>query len=257
MMRLSIWTRGATALLSTALLTALLAIPSAHAAGGGEGLEHAGANVSDMASVQRGAQVFFNYCHSCHSAQYMRYQRLAQDLPDLSEELVEQYLLFGDQEITDSMIAPMPAEASKDWFGKAPPDLTLITRSRGEDWVYSFLKGFYLTDDGWNNTVLANASMPHVLWELQGIQRPIYETYTDEAGEQHTRIKELELDQPGLLTPDEYDRSMRDLAAFLIYLGEPSILERERLGIWVLLFLVLFTFLAWMLYHEYWKDVKK
>ncbi len=240
----------------SALVAGALAAP-AFAAGGGEDLEHASANVHDMASVQRGAQTFFNYCHSCHSAQYMRYQRLAQDIEGLDEQMVEENFIFGDRDLTDYMIAAMPEEQSENWFGTTPPDLTLITRSRGEDWVYSFLKGFYLTDEGWNNTVLANASMPHVLWELQGIQRPIYETYTDESGQEQSRIKELELDEPGLLTPEEYDRTIRDLSAFLIYLGEPAILVREGLGVWVLLFLVAFTFLAWLLYHEYWKDVKK
>ena len=150
----------------------------------------------------------------------------------------------------------MPDE-SGDWLGKKPPDLTLTARSRGPDWIYTFMRGFYMTEDGWNNTVLANASMPHVLWELQGIQRPVYETVVDEYGEEETRLKELTLDEPGLMTPEEYSAAMRDLSAFLIYMGEPAILERERLGIWVLLFLVVFTFVAWLLYHEYWKDVKK
>ncbi len=224
-------------------------------AGGAEDLEQSGANVHDFASVQRGAAMFMNYCHSCHSAQYMRYQRLARDL-ELSEEQVAENLVFGDRVITDYMIAAMPDE-SEDWFGAQPPDLTLTARSRGGDWVYSFLKGFYLTDEGWNNTVLENASMPHVLWELQGIQRPVMETWTDESGEEQTRIAELEIDQPGRLTPEEYDRSLRDLTAFMIYLAEPAVLKRENLGVWVLLFLVVFTFLAWLLYKEFWRDIKK
>jgi ubiquinol-cytochrome c reductase cytochrome c1 subunit len=225
------------------------------AAGGYENLEQSGANVHDMASVQRGASLFMNYCHSCHSAEYMRYQRLSKDL-ELSEAQVEENLVFGERELTDYMIAAMPAE-SEQWFGKKPPDLTLTSRSRGEDWIYTFLKSFYLTDDGWNNTVLQNASMPHVLWELQGIQRPIMETYTDEAGNEQTRIARLELTQPGTMSPEEFDATIRDIAAFMIYLGEPAILARESLGIWVLLFLVVFTFLAWLLYKEYWRDVKK
>lgn len=235
----------------------LLTSSIVHAAGGGEGLEKSGANVHDMASLQRGAQAFVNYCHSCHSAEYMRYQRIAQDVEGLDEGLVEENLILSGREITDYMIPAMPYEQATEWFGKAPPDLTLKARSRGPDWIYSFLKGYYLTDEGWNNTVLANAAMPHVLWELQGIQRPIYETYTDDQGEEHSRIAELELDRPGLLSPEEYDRTIRDITAFLIYLGEPAVLKRESLGVWVLLFLVVFTFLAWMLYHEYWKDVKK
>jgi ubiquinol-cytochrome c reductase cytochrome c1 subunit len=254
MMRFNDWTACA----AGALLTAVLAIPGAHAAGGYEGLESSGANVHDMASLQRGAKFFFNYCHSCHSAEYMRYQRLAEDIEGLDAQMIEENLLFGGQEITDYMKPAMPYETSADWFGKAPPDLTLVARSKGGvDWVYTFMKGFYLTDEGWNNTVLENASMPHVLWELQGIQRPVYETVVTENGEEQTRIKELTLDEPGLMTPEEYSAAMRDLSAFLIYMGEPAILERERLGVWVLLFLVVFTFVSWLLYHEYWKDVKK
>lgn len=237
------------------LLIVLASVPAARAAGGGEDLEQASANVHDTASVQRGAGFFFNYCQSCHSAEYMRYQRLAQDL-DLTEEMVEQNLIWGDRDITDYIISAMPEE-SAGWFGVQPPDLTLTARSRGPNWIYSFLKGFYLTDEGWNNTVLENASMPHVLWELQGIQRPLMETYTNEAGEEMTRMAGLELDQPGTMSPEEYDRSIRDLTAFMIYLAEPAVLERERLGVWVLLFLVVFTFLAYLLYKEYWKDVKK
>jgi len=237
---------------SIALLTASsLALP----AGGGEDLEQAGSNVHNLASVQRGAAMFMNYCHSCHSAQYMRYQRLARDL-ELTDEQVNDYLVFGNREITDYMKAAMP-EDSEQWFGKKPPDLTLTSRSRGEDWIYSFLKGFYMTEDGWNNTILANASMPNVLWELQGIQRPVMETWTDESGQEHTRISELEIDQEGLMTSAEYNQALRDLVAFMTYLGEPAVLKRESMGIWVLLFLAFFTFLSWLLYKEYWRDVKK
>jgi len=237
------------------LLMAFMIAQPAGAAGGGEDLESSGANVENLASVQRGAGMFVNYCGSCHSAQYMRYQRLARDL-ELSEEQIEQNLIFGDAEITDYMIAAMP-DASEDWLGVKPPDLTLTARSRGADWIYTFLKSFYLTEDGWNNTVLENASMPHVLWELQGIQRPVMESYVDDSGQERTRVAELELDQPGRLTPEEFDNAVRDLVAFMIYLGEPAILERQRLGKWVLLFLVAFTLLAYMLYKEFWRDIRK
>jgi ubiquinol-cytochrome c reductase cytochrome c1 subunit len=205
--------------------------------------------------VQRGAALFMNYCHSCHSAEYMRYQRIAQDL-DLTEEQVQENLIFGDREITDYMEVAMP-EASSDWFGKKPPDLTLKARSRGPDWIYTFLKGFYMTEDGWNNTVLANASMPHVLWRLQGIQRPIMETYTDDSGEEQSRIERLEIVEPGTMSPEEYEAAIRDIVSFMVYLGEPAILKRESMGVWVLLFLVVFTLLSWLLYKEYWRDVKK
>lgn len=236
------------------LALSITSLPS-WAAGGGEGLQQSGANVHETASVQRGATLFVNYCHSCHSAEFMRYQRLAQDL-EMSEEQVEQNLIFSQAQITDYMKAAMPAE-SANWLGKKPPDLSLTARSRGADWIYSYLKGFYMTPEGWNNTVFPNASMPHVLWELQGIQRPIMETYADDAGQQHTRIKELRLDQPGSLAPAEYDAAIRDITAFMIYLGEPSIIKREQMGIWVILFLAVFTFLAYLLYKEFWRDIKK
>ncbi|MCA1779497.1 MAG: cytochrome c1 [Xanthomonadaceae bacterium] len=232
-----------------------LAMPAWAAGGDNEYIEQSGANVENLASLQRGAATFANYCNSCHSAQYMRYQRLAQDL-ELTEAQVEEFLIFGDRELTDYMKAAMPGE-SKDWFGVVPPDLTLTARSRGGDWIYSFLKSFYMTEEGWNNTVLENASMPHVLWELQGIQRPILETWTDDSGEEHTRIAQFELDQPGKLNAREYERTIRDLTAFMIYLAEPAVLKRESLGIWVILFLVVFTFLAYLLYKDYWQDVRK
>lgn len=228
---------------------------AALAAGPTQELEQSGANVHDLASVQRGAALFSNYCHSCHSAEFMRYQRLAVDL-EIPEEEVERYLIFGDREITDYMKAVMPAE-SEQWFGKKPPDLSLTARARGADWIYNFMKGFYLTPQGWNNTVLTNASMPHVMWELQGIQRPVMETFEDASGQQQTRVAGLQLDQPGSMSPDEYDRAVRDLTAFMVYLAEPAVLKRERIGIWVLLFLVFFTFLSWLLYKEYWRDIKK
>src|SRR5699024_4357551 len=128
-------------------------------AAGGEGLEHANINVHDKASLQRGAAMYVNYCQGCHSMQYLRYNRLAEDL-GISEEQVEKFLLSGDQELSDPMISAMSADEGTEWFGIAPPDLTLTARSRGVDWIYSYLKSFYLTEDGWNNTVLANASMP-------------------------------------------------------------------------------------------------
>ena len=239
-----------------AAILLLASAPMAMAAGGYEGLEKSGINVQDMASVQRGAGLFFNYCHSCHSAEYMRYQRLSEDL-ELPVEMVENNLIFGEREITDYIKVAMSDESATSWFGKKPPDLTLKARSRGPDWIYTFLKSYYMTDEGWNNKVLENASMPNVLWELQGIQRPIYESHTDEDGVEHTEISELRLDRAGLQTPEEFERTVRDITAFMEYLAEPVVLKRERMGIWVLLFLVTFTFLSWLLYQEYWKDVKK
>jgi len=235
---------------------AMLASGLVFAAGGGEDLENANINVHDKASLQRGAALFVNYCMGCHSMQYLRYNRLVADI-GLTEEQVQEFLLDGDQEVADPMVNAMNADAAAEWFGIAPPDLTLTARSRGPDWIYTYLKSYYLTEDGWNNTVMPNTSMPHVLWELQGIKRPITESYTDDEGIEHTEIVELELDQEGKLSPEDYSEHMSDLVAFMEYAAEPAILKREKLGIWVLLFLVVFTLLAWVLYKEYWKDVKK
>jgi len=225
-------------------------------AAGSANLDTAGTNVFDKASLQRGATLFVNYCMGCHSMQYQRYQRVAEDL-DLSEELVEEFLVKGNKELTDYMKSSMPYEESADWFGKAPPDLSLTARSRGPDWIYTFLRSYYLTDTGWNNTVLQNPAMPHVLWDLQGVQRALTETTTDAEGIEHTKITGLELETSGRLSPEAYDDVVRDITAFMEYVGEPAVLKRERIGVWVLLFLAVFTFLAYLLYVDYWKDVKK
>ncbi|MEE4331394.1 MAG: cytochrome c1 [Wenzhouxiangella sp.] len=235
----------------------LLAMSSgmAAAAGGYADLDHAEINVFDQASLQRGAAMFMNYCAGCHSAQFMRYQRLIEDI-GLTEEEVLENLAFGDQEPGDYIMAAMSSSDAAEWFGAAPPDLSLTARAKGPDWIYTFLRSYYMTEDGWNNTVLANASMPHVLWELQGIQRPVTESH-EVNGETQTKITGFEIDEPGLLSPAEYDSVILDLVTFLEYVAEPAILKRERLGIWVLLFLAVFTFVSYIMYKEYWKDVKK
>lgn len=241
--------------LKTFIATAVLLVPGLAMAAGGSDLEHANVNVHDKASLQRGAALYVNYCQACHTMEFMRYNRLTEDL-GLSEEQIEEFMLYGDQEVSDYLVNTMDPGQAEEWFGIAPPDLTLTARSRGADWVYSYLKSFYLTSDGWNNTVLENAAMPHVLWELQGIQRAITESHTDDEGIEHVEVVGLELDEPGKLSPEEYDAHMRDLVAFMRYAAEPAALKRESMGIWVLLFLVAFTALAWLLYHEFWKDVK-
>ncbi len=240
-------------LTAAALLAASLTAVAAPSNGS---LDQAGSNVFDTASVQRGAAVFANYCMGCHSAQYMRYQRLIEDL-DISEEEVQENLAFGDQGAADYMTVAMTDERAEEWFGVVPPDLTLTARSRGPDWIYTFLRSYYLTDEGWNNEVLEMPAMPHVLWELQGVQRPVTETVTGDDGQTRTEVVSLEMDQPGRLSEREYDALVRDIVAFMEYIAEPAILQRERLGIWVMLFLALFTFLAYLMYQEYWKDVKK
>lgn len=244
-------------ILKSLVFSAALCLGAASAVAAPKGnLDESGANVFDQASLQRGASLFANYCMACHSAKYMRFKRMEEDL-GLSEEEIQAFLVPAGLEVSDYMLSSMPYEASADWFGKSPPDLSLTARSRGPDWIYTFLRSYYLTEDGWNNTVLENPAMPHVLWELQGVQRPVMETAEDETGALSVKVASLELDRAGTLSTAGYDEAVRDIVAFMQYIAEPAVLKRERLGVWVLLFLALFTFLAYLLYHEYWKDIKK
>lgn len=238
------------------LLAGLLISATAHAAGGGALLAQSEAQVSDNASLQRGAQLYFNYCAGCHSIQYMRYGRIAKDL-GLSEEQLMANLVFTDAKPGDLVEAAMPA-SSAEWFGAAPPDLSLTARSRGVDWIYSYLKGFYVDPSrplGWNNTVFPGASMPHVLWERQGTQA-LAEHHADAEHGAHPRFEDqFELLQAGSRSGEEYDQDARDIANFLQYVGEPAALERERYGVWVFLYLVLLTCVLYVLKLEYWRDV--
>ncbi|HLS83858.1 MAG TPA: cytochrome c1 [Arenimonas sp.] len=236
-----------------ALLLAL--VPAVGLAAGGTTLEHSGTDLGDRASLQRGAGLFMNYCSGCHSLSMQRYSRLGEDL-GLSEEQVERFLIRGDAKVGEPINTGIAAGDGNAWFGKAAPDLSLVARAKlgGPDWVYSYLKGFYVDESrplGWNNTVFPGASMPHVLWELQGIQRPVYDVDAD--GQSH--LVRLELVKPGRMSPAEYDRTARDISAFLQYVAEPAALKRESVGVWVLLFLAVFTFVAWLLKAEYWRDV--
>lgn len=236
-----------------ALLLAL--VPALGLAAGGAKLEASGTDLGDRASLQRGAGLFMNYCAGCHALALHRYSRLGQDL-GLSDEQVETLLIQGDAKIGETMDTGIAAGDGKAWFGKAAPDLSLVARAKlgGPDWVYSYLKGFYVDESrplGWNNTVFPGASMPHVLWELQGIQRPVYDQGED--GQSH--LVRLELARPGRLAAEEYDQVARDLSAFLQYVAEPAALKREAVGVWVILFLAFFTLVAYLLKAEYWRDV--
>ena len=231
----------------------LLLSASALAAGGGH-LQQSGPALGDRASLQRGAALFMNYCAGCHSLQYVRYARIAEDL-GLSEDDVQQYLNFTGGKIGDHVISAMTPEMGKAAFGKAPPDLSVTARVRGPDWIYTYLKSFYLDEAspvGWNNTLFPNASMPNPLWELQGVQQPVYGRKTA-AGE--TPVEGFTLSQPGSQDAAQFDLTARDITAFLEYAGEPAALKREQIGVWVLAFLALLALLAWMLKNEYWKDV--
>jgi len=235
----------------------MAAAPILGLASEGAHLDHADIDVSDQASLQRGAKYFVNYCLSCHSAKYQRYNRMAQDL-GLTEDEVKNNLMFATDKIGDGMTIAMPEDKAGKWFGNPPPDLSVIARARGVDWIYSYLRGFYVDDTrpfGVNNTVFPDVGMPHVLWELQGMQKAVYKIHKDSAGNEVEVFDRFDLVKPGTLSPKEYDQVARDLTAFLSYIGEPIQLERKRLGVWVLLFIAGFFVLAYLLKKEYWKDV--
>lgn len=241
-----------------ALVLFLAASGAVHAAAGGEdsGFQQTPANndITNQASLQRGAKYYMNYCLGCHSLEYVRYQRIAQDL-NIPEEVMLENLAFTGDKIGDMVLNAMPAEDSEEWFGLAVPDLSLVARSRNPDWIYNFLRSFYLdesTETGTNNMMLPNAAMPHVLWPLQGIQKATWEE--DEEG--HRSFAGFETVREGRLTTEEYDRTVRDIVNFLDYVGEPVQAERKRIGFWVLAFIGVFIFLAILLKKEFWRDIK-
>ncbi len=244
-----------------ALLAALLAFAGTAAASEAPGgvIEQAHNDITNVASLQRGARNFVNYCQGCHSARYVRYSRLGADL-GLSEQQVIENLMFTGERIHDTMRVSMRPEDAARWFGTTPPDLSLIARSRGTDYIYSFLKSFYLDPSrptGVNNLVLPGTAMPHVLWERQGLQEAVYDGESDaEHNAVHKRFKEFRLVRPGSETPQEFDQFVRDTVNFLDYIGEPMQLERRSIGLRVLIFLAVFFLFAYFLKKEYWKDVK-
>ena len=241
----------ATLVLCFALCNAALA---QHAGEGGLHLDPANTDVSDTAALQRGAKYFVNYCLGCHSAQYVRYNRLGTDLGLTEAQLVE-YIMFTGERPFDTMTNSMnPVDAAR-WFGVAPPDLSLIARSRGTDYLYNFLRGFYRDDSalsGSNNLWLANTAMPHVLWELQGTRDAVF-IEPEEFG--LPIFEHFEPVSPGTLSEEEYDDLVRDIVTFLDYIGEPMQLERRALGVRVSGVLLIFLVIAYMLKREVWKDV--
>ena len=242
-----------------ALLVLLAAIPAAAGASTeGFPLEHANADVSNLASLQRGARNFVNYCLGCHSAKYMRYSQVAEDLA-LTEDELRANLMFTGDRVYDAMDSAMPADKAREWFGNAPPDLSLITRSRGSDYVYTFLRSFYEDSSrptGVNNAVLPQTAMPHVLAALQGSQLPRYEKKVDKDGKEGEHLVALDPGTAGDMPTAAFDSFVRDTVAFLEYVAEPAKARRKSLGVWVILFLLMFTAFTWFLYKEYWKDVK-
>lgn len=214
-------------------------------------------DLNDRASLQRGAKLFTNYCMSCHSAKHMRYNRMAKDL-QIPESLVKDSLMFTTDKIGNPMEVAMRSEDAQTWFGAAPPDLSVIARAHGPEWLYTFLMSFYLDPSrptGVNNLLFRETAMPHVLWELQGWQKPITETHVNEKGQKTETIHGLELVTPGKLDKSGYQQAVRDLVQYLVYMGEPAYLARLRIGPWVMLMLSVFLVLAYLLKKEYWKDV--
>ena len=231
-------------------------------AAGGAATEHADIDPNNTASLQRGARNFMNFCSGCHSAQYVRYSTIGKYL-ELSDKQLVDNLMFNAQKTFETINTAMPSADAERWFGSAPPDLSLMARSKGADYIYSFLKGFYVepgSPTGVNNTVLVGTSMPHVLWELQGFQKAAFSEHkeTDEDGNETTKqhFEGFEPLTKGSLSSDEYDAFVRDTVNFLAHIAEPMRSDRRKLGVWVLIFLTVFLIIAIALKKEIWKDVK-
>ena len=218
-------------------------------------------DVTNIASMQRGARNFMAYCSGCHSLKYERYSRLATDL-DISPEELQKFILLPGDEPADYMLTTMPAGDAATWFGKTPPDLSLIARARGADYLYQFLKTFYVDASrptGANNLRLDATAMPAVLSELEGLKRAVFKDEQKKGADGKVMTAHVfdhfELVTPGRLSAAQYDDFVHDTVNFLDYVGEPTQAARRALGIWVVLFLLVFTWLAWLLKQEYWKDV--
>ena len=248
------------------LLAALALLPAlAFANEGGVALDKAPDRSNNMAALQHGAKLFVNYCLNCHNASSMRYNRL-KDL-GLSEEQIKANLLFTGEKVGEMMTTAMPPKDAKVWFGVVPPDLSVISRAKssgagtGGDYLYTYLRNFYKDDTrptGWNNLVVPNVAMPHALWELQGVRtvKMVEEKDPHEEGKMVHKFAGFEQVKPGQLSQLDYDTAVADLVAYMEWMAEPAQATRKRLGVWVLLFLSLFSLLAWRLNASFWKEVK-
>lgn len=249
---------GAIALLTGA--GSVLADEGGHAAGWERTADN---EIANLPSLQRGAGNFMSYCSGCHSLKYMRYSRLAEDLK-ISEAQRDALLVKPGDKFSDYIKTSMPAADAQEWFGKQPPDLSLVARSRGSDWVFNFLTTFYLDpasrQTGVNNLQLPGTAMPHVLSSVQGVQQAVWRNVEQKGADGKPMVaKEFEKFEPGVpgsVTPEQYDEFARDTVNFLQYVSDPSQVERQGLGIWVVLFLLMFTGVAYGLKQEYWKDVR-
>ena len=245
------------------LIAAFGLVAGAHAAGGDSiAWDKAPNRTNDMASLQNGAKLFVNYCLNCHSAAYMRYNRLTEI--GLSEQQIKDNLLFATDKVGETMKAAIDPRQAKEWFGGNPPDLTVIARSRsghggtGADYLYTFLRTFYRDPTkatGWNNLAFPSVGMPNPFWELQGDRQPVFDE-RKEHGHTVQVFKGWQQVSPGAMTSLQYDQAIGDLVNYLQWMGEPAQNKRVRVGVWVLLFLGLFTVIAWRLNAAYWKDIK-
>lgn len=238
------------------IIIALLSPLAAWAAEGGYRLDRSPHDPTDWVSLQAGARTFVNYCIGCHGVQYMRYNRLTEI--GLNEAQIRDNLLFTADKVGEAMKTTLGTKEGKQWFGVPPPDLSVVSRSRGADWLYTYLRAFYRdakTITGWNNAVFPNVAMPHALWTLQGERSLQLVPHTDGAGHVSVEYKWNELSK-GALSPTDYDATVRDLVNFLAYVGEPAAVTRKPIGIVVLFVLMILFIFAYLLKREYWKDVK-
>ena len=244
---------GYRGLLAALLLAGVMvgAPNSGEAAATGWPMEAMEPDLRDRPSLQRGLKLYANYCLGCHSLRFQRYERTADDL-GIPHDVALETVVFTGQKIGELMTTAMDTAHARDWFGGPAPDLTMVTRARSPEWVYNYLKTFYVDESrpfGVNNKVFENVSMPHVMLDLQGVQRDLCPRGAE-------GCFELAVDEgTGLYSGDEYNRAVYDLANFLFYVGEPMRLERQRLGVYVLLFIAILGLFTWLLNREFWKDI--
>ena len=241
-------------LLALVVAPLIAGAPAAIGSEGGYRLDRAPIDPNDVVSLQAGARTFANYCLNCHGAQFMRYNRLG-DI-GLTEAQIKDNLLFAGEKVGDTMKTAMTAKDAKAWFGVAPPDLTVIARSRGGDWLYTYLRTFYRdpkTATGWNNAVFPNVGMPHALWTLQG-EKLLEVAHEKEGGHESTEYKWTQLSE-GRQNTTQYDTTVRDLVNYLVWMGEPAAISRKKIGVVVLYFLGVLFVLAYAMKREFWKDV--
>ena len=250
-------------ILKSLVVTLAVVAGGANAAGGMAWDKFPVEKVTDNASLQHGAKLFVNYCMNCHAASYLRFNRMTEI--GLTEEQIKSNLLVGTDKVGETMKVALDAKQATEWFGATPPDLSVIARSRsaagqgsGADYLYTYLRTYYRDDSkptGWNNLAFPSVGMPHVLWELQGERKPVF-AKAGGPGHEAEVFTGWEVTKPGSLDAREYDLAVADLVAFLQWAAEPVQKSRERLGLWVLLFLFVFTLIAWRLNAAYWKDIK-